>query len=201
MLEEKLCINGCGKTVKNQGVHDRYCPNKPHVIKEQPKPKQEAKKAIVISDVQPLKQQDIYDTAQNVAWFLEGNNRFFRVPEFIGLFHGEDVVPTVLIMTNDGTLLPPFLVASFIGMFPQNTEWPEQQPKEPEQITEVETFKEPEPETQAEKANEFTVQQAIKPTEESKKKGLFSFLSKKKEAPDTSEIDSLLREASNAGKA
>lgn len=203
MTEQKPCINGCGKPVKNQGVHDRYCSMKAkqEVPKEQKQPAQEQRKPINISDVQQFKAPDIYDAGQQVAWYIEGEHRVFRVPEFIGIMHTESVgsIPCALITTNEGTILPVFMIEGFIGVYPQNVEWPE--PQQPHETTqpheEVKPFEEP----AEEKANEFTVKEAVQPIIVPKKKGFFGFLSKKKEVQDKTELESLIGEAINVGKA
>jgi len=141
----------CGKEYKNKGAHERFCelnpankasPETVHT-KEAPKEsiqeseKKEDHNPLIITDVQLLSNDGDNDY---VAWFMdEQGNKSTKTPLYIGIIHNttnQDQIPCILVQADDGMLVPPFLFAGFIGMFPQSQEFPE-----PEQ-----TIHEPPPE-------------------------------------------------------
>ena len=136
LTELKTC-DDCGQTgIKNMGTHKRFCKGKAkeNVTESKDIPQQKEHEPIRISGMHQYKSPEIYDSAQCVAWFQDSEKRFFKVPEFVGILHtGTDELPCILIGLPDGTFLPPFMIAGFIGMFPQNMEWPEIEQPEPQQ--------------------------------------------------------------------
>lgn len=202
--EPKLCINGCGKTVKNQGVHDRYCPKLPHdKPAETPELPPLEQPPLIISDVQPYKQQsDIYDAGQVVAWFTNGTDRMCKEPSYIGILHTEknDCIPCVLMIARDGTLIPPFMMDGFIGMLPQNYEWNEEE-QQPETQPPIEQQQEPEHIEATVEKPRIIVPPAAK---EPQKRTLLSKLFHKEPKPDKKldalETIKLMDEAINVSK-
>lgn len=128
----------CGKkNIKNMGNHRRYClKRQSQAQKEAPDinqspienplpPKEEPKqKPVYIVDVQEA------DWGDNVvAWFIsETGDRHYKSIDWIGrlvdMDRGESI-PCVLVLSFDGTVLPPFMLPGFIGIYSQYHEFPE----------------------------------------------------------------------------
>ena len=222
LKKPKPCINGCGKDVKNQGAHDRFCQALTKKVEAdaitikhaEPEPQPETEKpfSLNITDINKIQTPDIYSPSQLAAWFHnpETGKPISRIPEFMGMLHTGDVnlmssmfgsskdiqhIPCALLCTVDGIFMPVFMIAGFIGMYPQNTEWPEPDQSETSPPFPVEEEKtEPEP-------------ILIKPTDtpvKAKKPGIFNALFKGRKEPKThkevNETLDLINEAINASK-
>lgn len=172
----------CNAEKANVGAHEVHCPLNPvniaknkapikQVIGED-KPTQPSPIQIRISNV-----QDIVDDGLR-AWYNIGDSqRVFRVPLKCGTVSihdpntkATDEILSVLILTANGALLPPPMVAGFLGMFPEDAIFtaPEEPVREvqPEELIKEDTIiliekevipelqKEPIPAVQAEKPPE-----------------------------------------------
>lgn len=107
----------CGKQFKNLGVHKRYCKARkdktamkqgsstilppPPITPAEPKtPK------ISVSEVQSY-------CGDEVAWFKDEANIFSRPLLYQGIV---DSIPTVLVLLENGMLVPPYTVSGFVGI-------------------------------------------------------------------------------------
>lgn len=81
--------------------------------------KEEPKQYLNIQDIQSFERMD-----NMAAWFEdEKGGRICKIPDLIGLLINEErneSIPTLLMLAADGTFVPPFLMAGFIGMFPED---------------------------------------------------------------------------------
>ena len=133
----------CENEFINLGNHEYRCSMNPEVIKKnekdalfnrgaakeqpvlrEPVPQeQEAPQSqIIIDDVQPFgSDEDLF------AWFVSQEGKVKRKAEHMGIIHNNrnESIPCLLLITNDGMLLPPFMMEGFIGMFPEYQEFPE----------------------------------------------------------------------------
>lgn len=128
---EKVPCQFCGIPTGNPAVHEKACEKNP-VNMQKPAEDKPSAPSIKFSSV-----QDVVDDGLR-AWFnTPDNKRLSRIPLKCAIITdnktGEEVA-TVLVMSADGTLLPPFMITGFLGMFPDNIEFSEtteQQAKEP----------------------------------------------------------------------
>lgn len=199
----------CGEEKKNPGAHERYCKANPANINAKPLEAEQAKpeeyKPLIITDVQNFK-RDI-DIEYDVAWFKdEIGNKSTRAPVFIGNVHyaSGDIIPSVLLITPTGSLLPPSMMPGFMGMYPQFYEFPEieqidEQPKEPTKSIE---------ETIKSEWSEDNSEQVITPpvihTQEQKKQSFFASIFGRKEKKEkkeeiSAETKDMLRQVANVG--
>jgi len=131
LKQTQTCPDCKQDNIKNMGSHKRFCKAKKqdeiNAVEVKEEAPQEKHTQINITDVQLYKHAEIYDVGQYAAWFITGSNRQYRIPDYIGVLHTSngDHVPCVLITTVEGTLLPPFMIDGFAGMYPLNTEWEE----------------------------------------------------------------------------
>lgn len=148
------------KTWKNLGAHEANCKLNPKNASKQPeqeleKPTEQPKASpIIIIEVQPYNANELND-GELVAWFAtqDGANRYYRTPQYQGIIvDGYNQVPSVLVTTSDGTLMPPALIPGFVGMFAKDQEFESQQPQ----------AEEPHPEVPKEPANYDELMKQIK---------------------------------------
>lgn len=165
----KKCPN-CGKeNVKRMDLHKINCPGTktkevPPVVESVPiAPPTEPVRA-------PISIMNIMDYAGGyekigenlMAWFEdEQGNRISKPLDYQGIFNnGNNQVPTVLVLTNDGTLLPPIMVDGFIGILPENFIFPviDDMPEVPEEV--MKPIESPDPQ-ELQPPNEPTTDQMI----------------------------------------
>ena len=130
----------CKKDFKNLGVHSRYCKG---IVEEKMSEVKEIPKLTATSVAEqpqepapiPLHMSELREyTLNDVAYFeVEKGKYMVLVPEFIALINNE--VYSVLVRTQQGIFMPPFMIPGFVGMFPIDTEIPAES-VEPEQPTE-----------------------------------------------------------------
>jgi len=126
----------CNKECKNVGVHEaRFCKMNPELnIKELGTPdlKQEAPQEIIseapqhnaisIRNVQAYIPK-LWGTI-DMAWFLIDGKYVPKPTEFYGIVDdGKEQVPSLLVVSQNGTILPPFMIEGFIGIFPKDQEF------------------------------------------------------------------------------
>jgi hypothetical protein len=201
----------CGDEFINLGSHLRHCDkrkdkqSKPTSTQEEPQ-----KQYLNIQDIQTIE-----SIGNMVAWFDDGKgNKIAKIPDFVGLLVNEDrneSIPTVLLLAMDGTFVPPFLMAGFIGMFPEDQVFPEKPAEKSEQQPEQMDI-DPKRETGAEielRAKDGVQEQSVSPpipVEQPKKKGFLGGVFKKKKAePEqpkemSKETKDLLNQLTNAAK-
>src|SRR3989337_2704315 len=133
----------CENEFINLGNHEYRCSMNPEVIKKNekdallnlgaakeqpvlrepvPQEQEAPQPQIIIDDVQPFgSDEDLF------AWFVSQEGKVKRKAEHMGIIHNNrnESIPCLLLITNDGMLLPPFMMEGFIGMFPEYQEFPE----------------------------------------------------------------------------
>ena len=213
----------CENEFINLGNHEYRCSMNPEVIKKnekdalfnrgaakeqpvlrEPVPQeQEAPQSqIIIDDVQPFgSDEDLF------AWFVSQEGKVKRKAEHMGIIHNNrnESIPCLLLITNDGMLLPPFMMEGFIGMFPEYQEFPE-----PESTQEIIPPQKEEIKPPIAIANEsvkvpLTDRIIIPPTGiPEKKKGLLGLFQKKEKVEDipkiSKETNDLLKEIMNVSQ-
>ncbi len=185
----------CSRESGNLGVHEPACKMNPTNIKDgeiPPQPAQSSPTKTQITDI-----QDVLSDG-NVAWFrLEEEQRIFKYPLKCGIltYDEDSQFPVLLVSTVNGMLLPPFMIAGFIGMFPEDQVFPEQQPEVKEDVKQEDEIKnEPAKEAFEEHTpTETIVATTIEPAKPVKK-GLLSRLRKQK-----TEIPPITEEATTSG--
>ena len=138
LVEEKVKCDVCGKEFstkialrnhKNTSKDHKQTIKKEAQPESQPEPEksesgeteepQPQKQYLNIQDVQAVERID-----NMAAWFDDGKgNKIPKVPDLIGLLVNVDrneSIPTLLMLAQDGTFIPPFLMQGFIGMFPED---------------------------------------------------------------------------------
>jgi len=200
MTEEKnkteVKCDICGKEYKNQNVL------KVHRYRDHPQPK-EKKEEIKEALKEELKKQylniqdvqSIEHIGNMAAWFDDGKgNKISKVPNLIGLLVNEErneSIPTLLMLAMDGTFVPPFLMAGFIGMYPEDQVFKEeaeivQEPEAQGQGAQEQESLALQAETEIElQAKDGVQAQSVSPSipeEQPKKKGFLGGVFKKKKA-------------------
>ncbi len=130
----RLCKCGCGEEVIGKG---EFCQGHAHKLRKKAEPggtetvKEEPKQYLNIQDVQSFER-----TNNMTAWFDDGKgNKISKVPDLIGLLvnvEKNESIPTLLMLTANGTFIPPFLMTGFMGMLEEKVILPlpvEEQPK------------------------------------------------------------------------
>src|SRR3970282_117786 len=111
------------KKNEKDALFNRGAAKEQPVLREPVPQEQEAPQSqIIIDDVQPFgSDEDLF------AWFVSQEGKFKRRAEHMGIIHNNrnESIPCLLLITNDGMLLPPFMMEGFIGMFPEYQEFPE----------------------------------------------------------------------------
>jgi hypothetical protein len=206
-IETKLCKCGCGEEVFGKGEfrQGHFGKWKSKQTEVESDKKEELKKQYLnIQDVQSIERIE-----NMVAWFDDGKgNKISKVPDLIGLLVNEErneSIPTLLILAADGTFVPPFLMAGFIGMFPEDQIFPEEPKLEMEpKISPSISTQEEEIELQA---KDGVQAQSVSPSileDQPKKKGfLGGVFKKKKTEPEqpkeiSRETKDLLNQLTNA---
>lgn len=196
----------CGKPQKNIKAHERFCGNNPNNVRtkigsqkqqEEPENEPEIKRSpVIISDIQAARFE--YGEDHEVAWFLdEVGIKTKKTPVFIGNVHFEsgDVVPSVLLLTPDGNLLPPSMIPGFVGMFSNYYEFPEEPIiEEPEPSKEPEQSKIAVPEIKEERPDRIITPPAVHAPEQKKKSLLAGIFGNKKEKEISSDTKEMLRQ-------
>jgi hypothetical protein len=170
------------------------------------------KQYLNIMDVHPYVAMD-----NIVAWFNdEKGNKISKMPGYRGLLvniERKESIPIVLIISGEGTFLPPFVMAGFLGMFPEDQIFPEPE-TEPVQITQegqnVKICQEEDPEPEVRKSESqlppAKIESLLKAEPEPKKKGFLGGVFKKKKAEQeppkeiSKETKDLLTQLVNASK-
>ena len=146
--------------------------------------KEEPKQYLNIQDIQSFERMD-----NIAAWFEDGKgNRICKVPDLIGRLVNEErneSIPTLLMLAADGTFVPPFLMAGFIGMFPEDQVFEEAKEEEdPEKPGDKSIDLQAETEIELQAKGGVHGQTAAQPAEEQpKKKGLLGIFNKKQAKP------------------
>lgn len=208
----------CGKDFKNAGSHEKWCEQNPTKVQtEQTKqePQQQERKTIQISNLLPYQDTNTNDL---VAWFVDSEGiRINRMPKYAGLLVDKETsesIPCILVVTQEGTVLPPFWIPGFIGMFPSDYIFSEPDTTEQFPPFPVEEEQEQKPIiASSEPVKPYQTQDNEKKviilppqnTEPPRKKGLLDLLHKKektKEIPDklSDDTNELLRKLTNANR-
>jgi len=215
--ETKLCKCGCGEEVFGKGEFRQghfgkwkskqsESEQKPTTPEKQEEKETVPKQYLNIQDVQSIERIE-----NMAAWFDDGKgNKISKVPDLIGLLVNEDrneSIPTLLILAADGTFVPPFLMAGFIGMFPEDQIFPEEPKPESElKISPGISTQEEEIELQAKDDVQAQSVSPSIPKVQPKKKGfLGGVFKKKKTEPEqpkeiSRETKELLNQLTNATK-
>jgi len=120
----------CGRPCKNLGVHQRYCKARKDksAMKQEPlldasvlPQSQPPAEPLIISNVQPY-------IGDDVAWFEGKDNKYYLQPRYIGIVNN---IPMVLVLFNDGAIIPPTSIPGFIGMLPRDSKFQTSDDTEP----------------------------------------------------------------------
>lgn len=200
----------CGEEKENVAKHERFCSKNPDRVNRRKEPKEAKEEShivpLIISDVQAT----AFD-ADMVAWFVDvTGNRIKKQLNHVGIVHNvHGDIPVALVLSDDGSLVPPYLIQGFLGVlseyyqFPEKPE-PEQTHEEVQQRELQNEFKEPIIATQSEEKPARVIIPPETHAQEPEKKSIFAgiFGKKEKKEKDRPEVSNseLAREIINASK-
>lgn len=131
--EEHKCACGCGKGTKplKGGGYAKFIPGhwnkngqtKPEGTIDDTKPQESENQPLVVTDLRDYHTDD-------VAWFQVDENKYtYLTVDYIGQINSGAY--SVLVRTQQGVFIPPYLIPGFVGLASVNTQ-PELQVKEQE---------------------------------------------------------------------